>query len=349
MVPKIAKLCYPIVVDGPSLPHTHLAMAELIIVVVGILILSGFFSGAEAALVSLTEPEVHSLHERKVLGSSFLERVHRQLNRSVITIVVWNNIINIVGSIMVGQIVIKLYGDAILAVITTGLTFGIIIFSEIIPKAIGIHYAERIGIICAPLILIMTTVMLPIIIALEKLTNLFKHGERKVGTEAQIRSLVTIGRRQGHIESDEGQLIHRAFILNDKKAYDIMTPLKDIIALQSDITVNDAWEKIKEDVHTRYPLFGSSIHELEGIVLRQDVLEALYEEQDDEAITTLTREGLVVPETMPSDELIGVFRDKSIHLAVVQDEDGHTVGLVTLEDVLEELVGEIEDEIDVED
>lgn len=324
-------------------------MAELLLVIAIILLLSGLFSGAEASLVSLTEAEVYSMHERKTLGSSFLVRVHKHLNRSVITIVVWNNIVNIVGSILVGQIVIQLYGDAVLAVITTGLTFGIIIFSEIIPKAIGLHYAERIGVLCAPFILLLTTVMLPIIILLEKLTNLFKHGERKVGTEAQIRSLVTIGRRQGHIESDEGQLIHRAFILNDKKAADIMTPLKDIMVLQADMTIESAWAKIGEDVHSRYPLFGSSIHELEGIILRQDILEALYEEKEDDSITTLTREGLIVPEDMASDDLIAVFRDKSIHLAVVQDKDNHTIGLVTLEDVLEELVGEIEDEIDVED
>lgn len=324
-------------------------MFELILVIIVILLLSGFFSGAEAALVSLTEPEVLTLHEKKVLGSSFLVRVHKRLNRSVITIVVWNNVVNIVGSILVGQLVITLYGDAILAVITTGLTFGIIIFSEIIPKAIGIHYAEKVGVLTAPFILLLTTLMLPLIVLLEWVTDLFKHGERKVGTEAQIRSLVTIGRRAGHIESDEGQLIHRAFILNDKKAADIMTPLKDIVVLQTDMTIEDAWEKIKDDVHSRYPIFGTSIHELEGIVLRQDILEALYEEKDDDAITSLTRDGLLVKDDMPSDELISVFRDKSIHLAVVQDAEGHTIGLVTLEDVLEELVGEIEDEVDVED
>ncbi len=322
---------------------------SLVVVIGIILVLSGFFSGAEAALVSLSEPDVHTLHEKRALGSSFLSRVHRQLDRSVITIVVWNNVVNIVGSILVGQLVIELFGDAILAVITTGLTFGIIIFSEIIPKAIGIHYAERIGLLTAPFIMVLTIVMLPIIIALEWVTSLFKKGERKVGTEAQIRSLVTIGRRAGHIESDEGQLIHRAFILNDKKASDIMTPLKDIISLQVEMSVEEAWEKIKEDGHSRYPVFGVSIHELEGIVLRQDLLEALYEEKDHEFITTLARDGLVVSDDMPSDKLIAIFRDKSIHLAVVQDNENHTVGLVTLEDVLEELVGEIEDEVDVED
>ena len=323
-------------------------MIDLVIVIVAILILSGFFSGSEAALVSLTDPEVHALHEKETLGSSFLTRVHKHLNRSVITIVVWNNIVNIVGSILVGQLVITLYGDAILAVITTGLTFGIIIFSEIIPKAIGIHYAERIGLITAPFILLLTTIMLPIIVLLEWVTDLFKRGERKVGTEAQIRSLVTIGRRAGHIESDEGQLIHRAFILNDKTAADIMTPLKDIIAVNTEHTIGEAWQKTDHEPHSRYPVFGASVHDIVGMIIKQDVLQALYEKRGGDMVDTITRDILTVNADMRSDELISLFRDKSIHQAVVQ-EDEKTIGLVTLEDVMEELVGEIEDETDVED
>ncbi|MCA9371153.1 MAG: DUF21 domain-containing protein, partial [Candidatus Peregrinibacteria bacterium] len=265
-----------------------------------------------------------------------------------ITIVVWNNAVNIAGSIMVGQLVIRLYGDAVLAVITTGLTFGIIIFSEIIPKAIGIHYAEKIGLFAAPFIFLLTTAMLPLIVLLEWVTNLFKRGERKVGTEAQIRSLVTIGRRAGHIESDEGQLIHRAFILNDKTAGDIMTPLKDIIGVNTEDTIGEAWQKVDHEAYSRMPLFGSSVHDIVGMIIKQDVLQALSEKRGGEPVSSISRDILTVRANMRSDELIALFRDKNIHQAVVQDDD-KTVGLVTLEDVLEELVGEIEDETDVED
>ena len=323
-------------------------MIELLVVIACILVLSGFFSGSEAALVSLSDAEVHALVDKKKIGSGVLGRVHKNLNRSVITIVVWNNIVNIVGSIIVGQIALRLYGDAILAVITTALTFGIIVFSEIIPKAVGIHYAERISLLFSPIILVLTTVMLPIIVLLEWITNLFRRGERKVGTEAQIRSLVTIGRKEGHIESDEGRLIHAAFILNDKSAENIMTPLKDIIAVNSDDTLGEVWQKIDHEQHSRFPVFGSSVHEIKGMVLKRDVLQGLYEKRGGELVETITRDALVVQSDVRSNELIALFRDKHIHLAVVQEDD-HTVGLVTLEDVLEELIGEIEDETDVED
>lgn len=323
-------------------------MIELVIVIAVILLLSGFFSGAEAALVSIADAEVHAMVHRKAVGSTVLSRVHRNLHRSVIAIVVWNNIVNIAGSIFVGQMVIALYGDAVLAVITTALTFGIILFSEIIPKAIGIHYAERIAILAAPIVLVLTTLMLPIIVVLDYITSLFKQGERKVGTEAQIRSLVTIGRRAGHIESDEGQLIHRAFILNDKTAEDIMTPLKDIVGLQEEMTIGEAWSKIQNEGYSRYPIFSTSINTIKGIVLKSDILFELHQKHGGNSIMDISREELVVEHTVPADELIALFRDKSIHQAVVQ-QDEHTIGLVTLEDVLEELVGEIEDETDVED
>ncbi|MDA1292168.1 MAG: hemolysin family protein [bacterium] len=322
-------------------------MFELIVVIAIILLFSGFFSGAEAAIVSITDAEVHSMMEKKRIGVSILHRVNKQLNRSVITIVVWNNVVNIVGSIVVGQIVINMYGDAVLAVITTALTFGIIIFSEIIPKAIGIHYAERVALITAPFVLALTILMLPVIVGLEWITNLFKRGERKVGTEEQIRSLVTLGRRKGHIESDEGRLIHRAFILNDKNAADIMTPLKDIIGLTLEDSLKEIWDQIDHEPHSRYPVFGTSMHEVEGMILKQDVLQALYENTD-APVESIMRETLTVQADMRSDELLSLFRDKNTHQAVVQEDD-HTVGLVTLEDVLEELVGEIEDETDVED
>lgn len=320
-------------------------LLELALVVAGILILSGFFSGAEAALVSLSLPEVEEIVGRGMRGSHILKRVHRNVNRAVITIVIFNNVVNIVGSILVGQIVIAFYGDAILAVITTALTFGIIIFSEILPKSFGIHHAEKVALLCAPIIYVLTFISLPLIYVLELVTNSVRRGHRKVGTEAQIRSLVTMGRRAGHIESDEGQLIHRAFILNDKKAGDVMTPLKDITSVQDTSTMREAADHVLRHAYSRYPVFGNSMHEVKGLLLSNDILTALTEGKDTEPVTDVLREPLIVESDTPCDELIVLFRDKHVHLAIVQEE-GRTVGVVSLEDVLEELVGEIEDETD---
>ncbi len=323
-------------------------MIEIVIIIGCILLLSGFCSGAEAALVSISEADIEPLLQQKKFGATIVAKVKKYQYRSIITLVILNNIVNIVGSIVVGRIVIDRYGDAILAIITTGLTFGIIVFSEILPKSIGLHYRENVSLLSAPIVWLMTIVLLPIILFFEWCTSLLNKGHRKVGTEEEIRSLVSIGRRAGHIESDEGQLIHRAFILNDKKAGDIMTPLKDIVWCTDTSTVREAAQKVFTHTYSRYPVLGRSMHEVKGLVMSYDILECLAEGKDDRPIQSILREVLVVDSLRTADDLLLLFRDKHIHLAVVQHE-GKTAGLVTLEDVLEELVGEIEDETDVED
>ncbi len=320
-------------------------MLELVIIIVSVLVLSGFFSGAEATLISITQAEVETLAQEKRWGANILQSVHKRLSRAIIAIVVMNNVVNIVGSILVGNVAMRLYGSAQLAIVTTGLTFGVIIFSEILPKSLGMHYAHHIAVPVAVVIRLLMFLLLPFISLMEMMTNLFKKGERKIGTEQQIRSLVTIGRRAGYIENDEGQLIHRAFILNDKKAKDIMTHLKDIISVSYGDTIGEAAKKVLKENYSRFPVFGDSIHDVKGIVMAYDILQALAEDNNNDHISTIVQPALTVSNVMRSDKLLALFRDKRMHLAVVQ-ENRKTVGLVSLEDVLEELVGEIEDEFD---
>lgn len=324
-------------------------MTELIFLIAGVLILSGFFSGSEAALFSITQAETETFMREKRWGAHVLHSVQKSLNRAIIAIVIMNNIVNIIGSVFVGNRVLNLYGDAMLAIVTAALTFGVIIFSEILPKSLGIHYANKIAIPVAFAIRALTMALLPIILLIEAMTNFFNRGEgRKVGTEQQIRSLATLGRRAGHIESDEGQLIHRAFNLNDKTAQDIMTPLKDIVYLKESDTIKKAAQQIVREDHSRYPVIGSSINDIRGVVMSYDILQAMMEERGNKKVQTIMAPTLVVPASARGDRLLMLFRDKHKHQAVVQ-EDGKTIGLVTLEDVMEELVGEIEDERDVRD
>ena len=302
----------------------------------------------DAAVLSVERAEVEAMVERREWGSKPLQKVVKRMSRSVVVIVIITNTINVLGPIVVGQIAISTYGSTIIGVITAILTFGTIIFSEIIPKSVGAHHAPLIARFASPAILIIGLLLWPIVIVLEWFANLFSSGKRAVGTEEQIRALVQLGRRAGHIETDEGQLIHRAFILNDKTAADIMTPLKDIVGISEDMTIRDASKKVFSQTYSRYPVFGSSIHDITGLAMSHDILEALSQGRDDQSIQRITRDALLVDAHLRSDELLVFFRDEHIHLAVVQD-NGKTVGIVTLEDVLEELVGEIEDEIDVED
>ena len=307
--------------------------------------LSGVMAMVDAALLSVSSAEVEELVNQKAWGSSALKAVTQRITRAVVIVVIITNLINVLGPILVGQRAVANFGSNVIGVITAILTFGTILFSEIIPKSIGTKKAPLISRIAAPIVLALIYALYPLVVALDWLSRLFASGERPVGTEGQIRSLVTIGRRAGHIETDEHRLIHRAFTLNDKTAADVMTPLKDIISIPANATIRQAADYVRKHGYTRYPVFGNSIHELKGIILSKRILQALMDDKDDEPIAPLVTEGLVVDGKHRTDELIVLFRERRIHLAVVQ-VDGKTSGVVSLEDIVEELFGEIIDETD---
>ncbi len=320
-------------------------MLELVLYVLAFFALSGLMSGIEAAVLSVSPGEVEELQLRGVWGADALRAVTQELTQALVVIVILTNTVNILGPILAGHKAIQLFGNVAIGTITAVLTLGTIVFSEIIPKSLGTHYAPQLGRLAAPAIRLLTVVLYPVVLGLASFSNLFKAGKRRIGTETQIRSLVKIGRRAGLIERDEGQLIHRAFILNDRTAEAVMTPVDAVIGVPETSTIRQAASRVFRHAYSRYPVFGKSIDEIKGLVMSRDILTALTEGRDDEPVSTICRPCLVVPASMLSDELMVCFRDEHVHLAVVQDDE-KTVGLVTLEDVLEELVGEIEDEKD---
>lgn len=322
-------------------------MISIVMLIAAVLIASAFFAGAEAALVSITHAEEEALIRNEVPGSKALAKLRAHLQKTVIAIVIGNDIANIGGSILVGRAVAEQYGDTVLAVVTTVFTIVFILVSEIIPKSIGIHYAPRIAPGAAMLLLPIVWVLQPLLYVLDWITKAFKRGERHIGTEEQILSLVSIGHRAGFIEGDEDSLIRRVFILNDRTATDVMTPLADIVSVQANRTVREAADMVFRHTYSRYPVFGTSPHDIQGIVRSHDILEALTDGRDNDKVSSIMRAPLIVDASLPCDELLVLFRDRSMHLGLVQD-GVKTLGLVTLEDVLEELVGEIEDEADAD-
>ncbi len=320
-------------------------MLEVAIYIFVFVVLSGLMAMVDAAVLSVSSPEVEDLVQRKLWGAVALQRITRRLPQALVVIVLLTNIINILGPILAGKKAVEIYGGAVIGIVTAILTFSTMIFSEIIPKSIGSHYAPSISRVAAPIILALTYALYPVVMGLAWVSRLFQSGERRIGTETQIRSLVNIGRRAGYIQSHEGRLIQRAFLLNDRAAADVMTPLADIISVHDAATIREAAELFFRHAYSRYPVFGKSIHEVQGMVMSNDILQALIAGQDNEPVFTIIHPVLTVDAGMRSNELMMFFRNQRIHLAIVQDH-GKTVGLVTLEDVLEELVGEIEDERD---
>ena len=318
-------------------------MVELILYIALFLCLSGVMAMVDAAVLSISAAEIEVMVARGRFGSASLKKLHARLTRAVVVIVILTNTTNVLGPVLVGSKAVQLYGTLALGVVTAALTFATVIFSEIIPKSVGVHYAPVISRLAAPAIRLLGLAIYPVVVALDAVSGLFRKGHRPIGTEAQIRSLVNIGSRAGHIEKDESQIIQRTFVLNDKTAADIMIPRRRIASLAADTPIGTAASKMLRRKYSRYPVLSGPEGEVQGLVITQDVLAAFAQGREQRPVGSIAREILKVESTEALDELLLLFRNRRTHMAIVM-ASGKALGLVTMEDVLEELVGEIEDE-----
>jgi CBS domain containing-hemolysin-like protein len=322
-------------------------MLALIIVVAVILFGSAFCSGAEAAILSISPIKVRQLAQSKKPAALALARIRSHIARPIATIVMLNNVFNIVGSIIFGSMAIKVLDPKWLGLVSGILTFLIIIFGEILPKTIGQRYAESISLFVAIPVKFLTLIFTPLVWLAEQVTSPFVKGNSLPTTdEAEIKFLTNIGFQEGVIEDDEAEMIQRVFQLNDLNASDLMSPRIVVTYLKGEQTLAECQAEIIKSQHTRILVINETIDDVTGLVLKDELLTAMIEGNGDRQINTLQRPAHFVPETNRADKLLKVFQENREHLAVVLDEYGGMAGVVTLEDVLEVLTGEIVDETD---
>ena len=215
------------------------------------------------------------------------------------------------------------------------------------PKTIGERYSQNISLIVALPVQFLTFLFTPVVWLVERVTAPFTRSKKIPTTnEAEIRFLTRIGFQEGVIENDEAEMIQRVFQLNDLTAADLMSPRVTITYLRGDLTLAEAKEEIIASQHSRILVIEDSIDRAIGLVLKHELLTAMIDDQSDQKISTLARPVRFVPETVKADKLLKTFQEIREHLAVVLDEYGGVSGVVTLEDVLEVLTGEIVDETD---
>lgn len=322
-------------------------MLALIVVVTVVLLGSAFCSGTETALLSISPIKVKQLAQSKKPTALALANIRLHINRPIATIVILNNIFNIVGSISIGSMTSKVLGDTWLGVFSGILTFLIIIFGEIVPKTLCQRYAEPVCLLVAIPVRFLTIIFTPLVLLVEYATAPLTQGKRIPTTdEAEIKFLTNIGFQEGMIEDDEAKMIQRVFQLNDLNASDLMSPRIIVTYLKGDQTLNECQSEIIKSQHTRILVINETIDNVTGLVLKDELLTAMIEGNGDRLIDTLKRPVHFVPETNRADKLLKVFQENREHLAVVLDEYGGVAGVVTLEDVLEVLTGEIVDETD---
>ncbi len=322
-------------------------MEKLFVVMAVVVLGSALWSMIEAALFSVTLNRAKILREKKRLGSFSLVRLKENMHSTIAVIVIFNNIFNIVGSMIVGIVALDVLGRTWIGFVSAILTFLVIIFSEILPKNIGTKYAVVISLFVAKPIVWIVKILSPLVWFLDLFTKPFWTKRERV-SEEEIKMLSHLGHMEGSIEADEKEMIQKVFTLNDLTAKDIMTPRTVVEALEANDTLKELKDSIYSLPHSRLPVYEDDLDNIIGVCHQRDLLIAIGKGEVDKKIRDFVKKDhlLFVLEKARLDELIPLFQKRKTHLAIVTDEFGGTAGVVTFEDVLEQIVGEIVDETD---
>ena len=326
-------------------------MDNLIILFI-LLILSGFFSGSETALIALSMAKAEALRKQGRRGAEILFRVKQNTSQMLITILIGNNVVNIGASAMATVIATQAFGDIGPGIAVGILTVVILIFGEITPKSIATRHSERISLIVAPPIFVLIRVLFPLVwffqLFTDWLQNRTSSGQEPSVSETELITMAEHGEKEGVIETDEREMIERVFNFNDLKAEDVMTPRRQVFRIDGRLSMQQVLPEVLKNSYSRIPLFHRDPDEITGVLMLRDILSCMAEGQLEKQALEFSQEPLYTPANTPIDKLIVYLRDNNRSMAIVLDEHGAMLGVITLEDILEELVGEIYDESDVQ-
>lgn len=335
-------------------------MTTQIIILVVLLALSALFSGIEIAFFTLSDIKIRSLVDKKRKNALKVKKLKDNPEKLLITILIGNNVVNVGAASLATVVATDLFGSSGVGIATGVMTFLILVFGEITPKSIANAKNEEISLFMAgPLILLMY-ILYPIIFILELITKFITKltgGDKgSLVSEEELKIMAKVGVEEKAIEKHEGEMINRIFEFNDITAADIMTVKSEMEILDAQMKLCDALPRISMSQFSRIPIYKDDKDNIVGVVYAKDVLKegskciANPEEYNDQNIklTDISRKPLFIPENKLINDLLKEFQKKHIQISLVVDEAGTLLGLVTLEDVLEELVGEIIDETDIE-
>jgi len=323
-------------------------MIELILAVSVAVFVSMFCSLAEAALYSMSWADIEKLNASGRKSAKLLRRLRTNIDEPITAILTLNTCAHTAGAAVAGWAWANIYGKETLWLFTVGFTVIILIFTEIMPKTIGVVYSMTLAPLLARPLRGLVWVFMPVIKVMGLLSRVVGKGDGAPDhTEDDIRAIVSLTRRSGSIKPYEEQSIRNILLLDSKTVEEIMTPRTVVFSLPAEMTVAEARESHPEWPHSRIPVYDEDQEDVVGVVYRRQVLEALADDCDDLKLSDIMRPVRFVLETITLDKLLVKFLGSRLHLCVVLDEYGGVAGVVTLEDVLEEILGsEIVDETD---
>lgn len=329
------------------------ALLVQIIVLVILLIGSAFFSASETALMSLSKIDARHMVDQNIKGAKLVSKLIEDPNKLLGSILVGNNLVNIGASALATSIAINLFGNTGVGIATAIMTLLVLIFGEITPKSLSAQNGQKVAVFVSKPISIIVTVFSPIVRVLMCISNFIIRifgGEidtkKPFITEDELKTIVTVSHEEGVLEAEEKEMIYNVFGFGDSYTKDVMVPRTDMIALDLTSTYEDILTLYKEEQFSRIPIFEETQDNIVGILYIKDLLLCHIDPQNF-TISKFLRKPYFVHEFKRIDELFKEMRIKKIGIAIVVDEYGGTSGLITMEDLIEEIVGDIDDEYDV--
>lgn len=320
-------------------------------IVIGLLVLSAVFSLAETAMADVSKIRIRGLSEAGDKQAQMLMKVFERHGKMINTILICDTAANLAAAILMTLLVTTHFGRQYVWAGAVPAAFLVLILGEIAPKTAAALYAEKLSLALAKPVYGLMVLFTPGLFLVEKLSNLvlllFRINPKKKPeaiTEEDLRTIVEVGHEEGVIESDEKKMIYNVFDFGDSVAKDIMVPRTDMACIDAEATYEEFMEVVREQMYTRYPVYEETTDHVIGIINIKDVL--LAERRQEFCIRDYLREPYYTYEYMKTADLMVELRKTQNNIAIVLDEYGATAGLITLEDMLEEIVGEIRDEYD---
>jgi CBS domain containing-hemolysin-like protein len=315
-------------------------------------LLSAFFSSSEVALIGITRAKARTLVNEGRPGAIAVAKLKESPEHLLITILIGNTIVNITAASLATAIAIQAFGDIGVGIATGFVVIVLLVFGEVGPKIYAARASDSFPLLVAPIVLFLSRILTPIIWIVERVSpslGLGKDTAEPAVTEEEIKEWIDVGTEEGTIEQDEQDMLYSVLEFGDTTAREIMTPRVDVIVMEDTVSFEEAIRIFNETGFSRIPVYHEQIDNITGILNVKDVFSAMVSRRKDSTIREVMYDPTFVPETKKIDDLLKELQVHRVQMAVVIDEYSSFVGIVTVEDILEELVGDIMDEYDKEE
>ncbi len=326
-----------------------LIQTQLIIIFVLVMI-SAFFSASESALLSLSRFKVRYIVEKKKFGAIYVKKLKDDPEKLLSTVLIGNNIVSIGASALATSLALSMFQSHGIAIATGAMTFILLVFGEITPKSLATRNNESFSLFSARIIWWLSIGLYPIIHILDIFLNIINGliGSKNISiiTKEELKSILKASEEEGTIKDIEKKMVQRIFDFGNTTVSDVMTPKKNMVSVAADILVKDVLHLPTAKMYSRYPVYDKNKDNIVGILYLKDILKLVKENKLDVQVRQVMKKPFFVFSNRKMDSMLKLFQSKKEHLAVVIDDKAHVTGIVTIENILEEIVGEIIDESD---